>query len=223
MRKWSVDEFEGLIRHQLTDCDGLSELIAGRIVPLPTDDVLKGWIQLLHQQLQRHLTAHPIDDYLVDGCAASSVTENWVVRSHPLIRLNDHSVLRPSLVLCSLPISPGELDTATALRPEQVCWALDIRPTDAEDALRVQLYAEGSIAHYWHYLSDQVALRLHSQPTDVGYQHRRLLQVGEQAALAGFPFLRFCLQEPLPLHFLTCTSQGQRTCLYKKPPLLLCV
>ena len=56
MRKWSVDEFCGLVRHQLTDTPGPVELVAGEIVPLSQSDVLTQQVLCIQQQMQQALS-----------------------------------------------------------------------------------------------------------------------------------------------------------------------
>ena len=96
---------------------------------------------------------------------------------------------------------------------------LDIRPARVEDDQRLNLYAEGAIAQYWHCLPDQIALHLYSQPTDAIYQQHRLLPVGACTAPDCLPNLRMRVQEPLPLYFLTRTGKGQQTYLSKGLPI----
>ncbi|MEO1620580.1 MAG: Uma2 family endonuclease [Cyanobacteria bacterium J06632_3] len=211
MRKWSVEEFEGLIRHRLTDQEGPVELVAGKILPLPIDATLVQWARLLQRQIQQHLITQSIDTY--------------VVRSRPAIYIDNHTLLKPSLALCDCTASAATVHTQRGINPEeviipsQVHWVLDIRPAKAEDDQRLHLYAEGAISQYWHCLPDQIALRLYSQPTDAGYQQHRLLTVGACAAPDCLPNLRIRVQEPLPLYFLTRTGKGQQTYWSKGLPI----
>lgn len=194
MRKWSVSEFEGLIRHQLTDTPGPVELVDGKIVPLPGGEQIDRQIALLVRQIEQHLNENGLDGF--------------EVRSHYPIYIDNHSVLKPAITL----VEP---------LPEQtrIHWALDIFDAPTDDALRAATYAKCKISEYWNLRIDQVELRIKTAPCDTScdascdasYQRHQLLMVGEQSAPSLLPQLQLRVQEPLPMYFLTRTSKGQRT------------
>ena len=95
MRKWSVEEFEGLVRHRLTDQEGPVELVAGKILPLSTDATLVHWARLLQRQIQQHLITQSINTY--------------VVRSYSAIYIDNHTLLKLSLALCDCTASTSTM------------------------------------------------------------------------------------------------------------------
>lgn len=203
MRKWSVDEFEGLVRHQLTDSDVPVELIAGKIVPLPYSDVLVQQVVSLRQQIQQHL--------------AQQGVEGLVVRSHEPIRIDQYSELKPALALVSqataadgLNIDESNIDESNIEQPD-IRWVLEITDKAADSYPRRELYAKRAIADYWHLSTQTMELQIYSGLAEATYQTHRLLMVGDQANLTALPTLHLRVQEPLPLYFLTRTARGQRT------------
>lgn len=199
MRKWSVDEFEGLVRHQLTDSDVPVELIAGKIVPLPYGDVLVQQVMSLRQQIQQHLDQQGV--------------EGLVVRSHSPIRIDNYSELKPALTLAS--------QTAAVDEPN-IHWVLEITDQAIDSHPRRVLYAKRAIADYWHLSTQTMELRIHRALSGANYQTHRLLMVGDQANLTVLPSLHLRVREPLPLYFLTRTARGQRTYVSTALPLQIC-
>ncbi|MEL7142904.1 MAG: Uma2 family endonuclease [Cyanobacteria bacterium J06643_4] len=195
MRKWSVDEFEGLVRHRLTDSDVPVELMVGKIVPLPYSDVLVQQVMSLRQQIQQQLDRQGM--------------EGWVVRSHSPIRIDNYSELKPVLTL----VSQAAVDEPN-IHPNtdpDIHWVLEITDKARDSHPRSALYAKRLVSDYWHLSMQTMELQIYSGLAGATYQTHRLLMVGDQANLTALPTLRLRVQEPLPLYFLTRTARGQRT------------
>jgi len=226
-RKWSVEAFYGLLRHDLTKSKSPVELpvelIEGRIVPLPISEQLARQVERLRQQIQQAL--------------AQAGYEGFEVRSHYPIQINASSELKPTLTVLSIQQSQATIHWVMDIdKPEIDRTELD--KTDQHSNLylnpsqdlRSQLYAHHGIAEYWSLSTEQVELRTHhtlktNDSLDDGlsaqYQHHQLQHVGEQMHPLAFPQLKMQLQEPLPLYFLTRTATGHHTYIETMLPLQL--
>lgn len=229
-RKWSLEEFYGLIRHNRTNATGSAErpvqlpieLIEGHIMPILISEQLERQVERLRQQLQQ--------------CLAQQNFQEFEVRSHYPIRINPYSELRPTLTVVS-----------TQQSQETIHWVIEINKTDIKTGinqtgkhkgqnLRSRLYAHYGITEYWALSTEQVELRTHHTPESVSqeddiapydvapydlaqYQHHQLQHVGEQTHPMAFPQLTMHIQEPLPLFFLTRTATGHRTYIETMLPL----
>ena len=215
-RKWSVEEFYGLIRHHLVGKEGPVELIEGRIVPLPSSEQQARQVERLSQQIQQNLE--------------QAGWQGYEVRSHHPIKINTHSELRPTLTICS-----------THQPQQNIHWVIEIDKAEFADNnryqdLRSHLYARQGITEYWALSTQQVALRTYHSPkegdtstschqltqepiTQSTYKRERLLHVGEQVQSVSFPTLTMQIQEPLPLYFLTRSATGHHTYIETALPL----
>lgn len=218
VRKWSVEEFYGLIRHNLIGSEGPVELIEGLIVPLPTSAQRDRQVERLRGQLQRAL--------------AQANFEGVEVRAHHPIQINPYSELRPTLTVLSMAQSPLSIHWVIEIDKA----GTDLAATESQD-LRTHLYAHHGIAEYWALSTEQVELRTHHTPKATmtltthnqleheqltprfQYQHHQLQHADEQVSPKGFPPLVLQLQEPLPLYFLTRTATGHRAYLETALPL----
>lgn len=176
-------------------------------------------VSLLYHQIQTQIEQRGLGAQ-ADGVDSMGSASTFQVRSRPSLWLNSRCEIRPAIAVLEQ-VTPADQGT--------IRWILDIEDdrqqpetgyTRAEAAdLRSQLYAQAQIPEYWLLTLSQVELRLYRQPTRHGYQQRKLLQVGERASPAVFPFLALQVEEPLPLYFLTRTLEGQKTYTCQALPL----
>lgn len=212
---WSVEAFYEWMHHdrRTTKCPtGLPvELIEGQIVPIPLDKQLNRQIERLKQQLQ----------YALKQAGYGAIE----VRSHYPIRINPHSELRPTLTVLSTDSSHPQ-----SSHPN-IHWVIDLNKAEYNNqSLSKLLYAHYGIAEYWAVSTQQVELRTYHSPAAnetkldrriedgdgsskdaANYQHSQLIHVGETASPSLFPRVNVCIQESLPLFFLTRSAIGHHT------------
>ncbi|PZO57786.1 MAG: hypothetical protein DCF15_06525 [Phormidesmis priestleyi] len=78
------------------------------------------------------------------------------------------------------------------------------------------------VCDYWCLRAASVELRIGMLRAQGQQLPSRLLQVGERAIATALPDFALCLQEPLPLYFLTRTLTGQRIYAHQPLPLQVC-
>lgn len=208
---WSVDEFYGLVEQQLVSADAPIELVDGEVCQLPVCEQLDRHISLLTYQIRRALAQL--------GC------EGLSVQSHQPIKLNDCCELKPAIAVIKSPTTRSHvIDCAHSNSSSSLRWVLDIADEglNQRGTRRSQLFAQSAVCDYWSVTVSQAELRTYQGPTAAGYQRCELRQVGEPVTPASLPQISLCMQEPLPLYFLTRSLKGQRTYTTAAPPLQVC-
>lgn len=120
------------------------------------------------------------------------------------------------------------LESKSAETEAVVRWVISTVYTDssiADNRLLNQqqhLCARLAIADYWLLTPLQSELRTYSMPNTLSYQQQQLCHVGERVSPSSIPEITLCIQEPLPLYFLTRTLKGQRTYESSALPLQVC-
>ncbi|MGB3297496.1 MAG: Uma2 family endonuclease [Phormidesmis sp.] len=149
------------------------------------------------------------------------------VRTDALIASFDGiSKLEPTISVWESNITDADTDADTDAK-SAVRWVISIIYTDssvADDRFNQQrrFCARLAIADYWLLTPLQSELRACSMPNASSYQQQRLYHVGEQASPSSIPELDLCIQESLPLYFLTRTLKGQRAYESSTLPLRVC-
>ncbi|MEL7331973.1 MAG: hypothetical protein AAFN12_06970 [Cyanobacteria bacterium J06560_2] len=186
------------------------------------------------------------EQQLLDSSLDSSCVwlDQWDQQAQ-LLQQRLQPLLTEAEVLWNCPI---ETDSGVDLTPtlaiasktagvQTIHWALDIDPPQIDPPqidppknaavstahTASQFFARSTVAEYWSLDTAQVELRTYRLPQANEYQQQQLFCVGQQLSIQAFPHITLQVQEPLPLYFLTRTTNGQRTYSYTQLPLKLLI
>ena len=158
-------------------------------------------LRLLQCQLQQFLTSESQEE----RAAENSTDSAFDVRIVRPFELDDSSHLQP-VISVSESSKTDDYREGISLSP---IWVLQI-VEDLTDPAPVELYARAGIYNYWQLDLNNVELYTYQRICESGYSQRRVLQVGDRVSPDKVP-LTVQLQEPVPLHFMTRTLNGQQT------------
>ena len=198
----SVDQFSQWIQQQPASTHQYLELLEGKIHSSPHCPKKMRMLRLLQRQLQHFLSTKPTEEE--QSKIAKHCTFEAQLRPH--IQLDEFNRLTPAIAIRT---SCGKTVNPKSHHFSAITWIIDIEQ-DAANQKRVELYAQAGIPNYWSLDLDSVELHAYQQPSCSGYIGHRVLQVGDCASPTTVP-LTVRLQEPIPLHFMTRTLNGQQT------------
>ena len=160
-------------------------------------------LRLLQWQLQHFLSSVSQEQ----DKSKISVDTTFNVRIEQPSELGGDCHLQRALSLSVLEGNEADSDRGSACFKS--IWVIE---TAADFAILTpaELYAQAGIANYWQLDLSSVELHTYQQLEASGYSLHRVLQVGDRAFPEGVP-ITVQLQEPVPLHFMTRTLNGQQT------------
>ncbi len=197
-------------------------------------------IRLLQYQIQQRL------DQDLNRARSREVDWPFEVLMRPALTINSGPILRPALcVIEHLPVTNAVISSAANVEAgpiPMIHWILDIETDNSRQLSygvergivcsqvqsktqctkpdRPLAIADG--CDYWCLRTASVELLIRALMVGGLRSPSKLLQRGERAIATALPGLALCLQEPLPLYFLTRTLAGQRTYIHTPLPLQVC-
>lgn len=164
-------------------------------------------LRLLHWQLQRLLEPESADEE--KGLIEES--KRFEVRLRSPIPSRKFSHIKPGVLIQKANNYQTRHQTSRnrALERFRAIWTIDIIESSLDLDI-VKRYAAASISNCWLLDINNVELHAYRQPSQSGYGSYQMLQAGDCTSPDEIP-LSITLQEPVPLHFLTRTLNGQQT------------
>lgn len=194
----SSHEFVQQMQHAQEDEEQF-ELVAGNMLALPAYRRQMQIVRLLQWQIQHLLSTQ----HQTNNRAERNIFETSV---RPLVRLDDWNCFRPAIVVQRNSSATDKPETTA----QETIWVIDVE-AEATSQNRIEIYAKANIPNYWVLNINSIELHAYQQLKEAGgYLNYRVLQVGDRHSPQGIP-LTVMLQDPVPLHFMTRTLNGQQT------------
>jgi Uma2 family endonuclease len=179
-RRFSVDEFERMIRAGILTADDRVELIEGEIVEMSPIG-------------RKHAACVNRGNRLFSRAAGDAA----IVAVQSPVRLDEVSEVQPDLAILK---PKADFYSSAVPRPDDVLLIVEVSDTTIEKDRRTKLplYAKAGIPETWLVDVEQDRIEVCRKPGRKGYGEVRVARRGDRIRLAGFPAVEIAVDQILP-------------------------